>query len=102
MKNNKDNIYESLSVWGSLLITIIISLMFIFIIYIFVSWASERENVESNSESISFGIVQIKTGLQPEIIYDKETQIMYIMADGGYITPLLDSDGKVRKYEEEK
>lgn len=57
---------------------------------------------ESNSESMTFGIVQVKNGMQPEIIYDKETQIMYIMTDSGYITPLLDSNGKVRKYEEEK
>ena len=57
---------------------------------------------ESNSESMTFGIVKKKNGMQPEIIYDKETQIMYIMTDSGYITPLLDSNGKVRKYEEEK
>lgn len=68
----------------------------------YISWSSEKVNAESNSESISFGIVQVKTGLQPEIIYDKETQIMYIMTDSGCVTPLLDSNGKVRKYEEEK
>ena len=68
----------------------------------YISWSSEKVNAESNSESISFGIVQIKTGLQPEVIYDKKTRVMYVMTDSGYITPLLDSNGKVRKYEEEK
>lgn len=96
MKNNKDGTREFLFIFGAMVI-----IFFLTVIGIseYISWSSEKVNAESNSESISFGIVQVKTGLQPEVIYDKETRVMYVVTDSGYITPLLDSDGNAKKYE---
>lgn len=47
-----------------------------------------------------FAMAQAKDGLQPEIIYDKATKVMYIINDSGYITPLLNEDGSPVLYEE--
>lgn len=58
--------------------------------------SSEDNNTVSELE---FGIVQIKNGISPEVIYDKNTKIMYIMSDSGFITPLLDSDGNIKRYD---
>ena len=96
MRSNKDGTREFLFIFGAMVI-----IFFLTVIGIseYISWSSEKVNAESNSESISFGIVQVKTGLQPEVIYDKKTRVMYVVTDSGYITPLLDSDGNIRKYE---
>lgn len=79
----------------------VLTLLTIVVLIIATCGGSEKTKdvSESNSKNISFGIIQIKNGLHPEIIYDKETQIMYIVTDGGYITPLLDSDGTPKLYE---
>ena len=98
MKNNKDGTRDFLFIFGTMVIIFFLTVIGICISE-YISWSSEKVNAESNSESISFGIVQVKTGLQPEVIYDKETQIMYIVTDGGYITPLLNSDGTPKLYE---
>lgn len=93
------SLYE-IAISASIFTIVMLSIMLL--VCMFELFSRALDSSESNSESMTFGIVQVKNGVQPEIIYDKETQIMYIMTDSGYITPLLDSDGKVRKYEEEK
>ena len=61
-------------------------------------------SIDSNSntktvEQYQFGIIQVKDGIQPEIVYDKNTGVMYIISDSGYISPLLDAEGKPQLYE---
>ena len=59
-------------------------------------------NSNSNTKTVEqyqFGIIQVKDGIQPEIVYDKNTGVMYIISDSGYISPLLDAEGKPQLYE---
>lgn len=59
-------------------------------------------SVDSNTKTVEqyqFGIIQVKDGIQPEIVYDKNTGVMYIISDSGYISPLLDAEGKPQLYE---
>ena len=56
------------------------------------------DNANSQDDKIEFAIAQIKDGINPEVIYDKDTKIMYVISDNGSLALLLDSDGSPRKY----
>lgn len=61
-----------------------------------------RDNADNNTSpqdtKIEFAIAQVKDGINPEVIYDKNTKIMYVVSDNGSLTLLLNSDGSPKKY----
>lgn len=56
----------------------------------------------SNNMGYEFGIVQVKNTNQPEIIYDKDTKVMYFVSDNGNHTVMLNSDGTPKLFNNEE
>lgn len=54
----------------------------------------------SDTTGYEFGIAQIGATGQPEIIYDKDTKVMYLVSENGNHTVILNSDGTPKLYEE--
>ncbi len=81
---------------------LIVTSMILLCVWAGVSFGA-RDDTDNNANSqdvkIEFAIAQIKDGINPEIIYDKDTKIMYVVSDNGSLTLLLDSDGSPRKYD---
>ena len=55
----------------------------------------------SSNIGYEFGIAQIKNANQPEIIYDKDTKVMYLVSDNGNHTVILNSDGTPKLFNNE-
>ena len=56
----------------------------------------------SDTTGYEFGIAHIGATGQPEVIYDKDTKVMYLVSENGNHTVILNSDGTPRLYEEDK
>lgn len=59
--------------------------------------------IDIKGEQSSFGLIEEYNGF--DIVYDKETGVMYTMSNRAYaygiLTPLLNSDGAPKIYQEE-
>lgn len=55
-----------------------------------------------DSTGYEFGIAQIGATGQPEIIYDKDTKVMYLVSENGNHTVILNSDGSPKLYNAEE
>ena len=93
--------------------TAIISLLIIstvpFFIIAFASNKSENKDDNiiidtevSDTTGYEFGIAQIGAAGQPEIIYDKDTKVMYLVSENGNHTVILNSDGSPKLYSTEE
>ena len=58
--------------------------------------------VSDAATGYEFGIAQIGATGQPEIIYDKDTKVMYLVSENGNHTVILNSDGTPKLYEEDE
>ena len=56
----------------------------------------------SDTTGYEFGIAQIGATGQPEIIYDKDTKVMYLVSENGNHTVILNSDGSPKLYSTEE
>lgn len=56
----------------------------------------------SDTTGYEFGIAQIGATGQPEIIYDKDTKVMYLVSENGNHTVILNSDGSPKLYSAEE
>lgn len=56
----------------------------------------------SDTTEYEFGIAQIGATGQPEIIYDKDTKVMYLVSGNGNHTVILNSDGSPKLYNTEE
>lgn len=56
----------------------------------------------SDTTGYEFGTAQIGATGQPEIIYDKDTKVMYLVSENGSHTVILNSDSSPKLYNEEK
>lgn len=81
------------------LITWLYSILLVSLTLIIYKNYSTFKESTNNSNKYEIGIVQINDGIQPEIIYDKTTGVMYFISDSGIITPILKEDGKPQIYE---
>ena len=58
--------------------------------------------VSDTATGYEFGIAQIGATGQPEIIYDKDTKVMYLVSENGNHTVILNSDGSPKLYNAEE
>lgn len=87
--------------------TIIIMSILIYVRLVVLNEGDEFTESTTTTEGSSnigyeFGIAQIKNANQPEIIYDKETKVMYLVSDNGNHTVILNSDGTPKLFNNEK
>lgn len=61
---------------------------------------AEKESLSINSNGYEFGLIQTENGINPMIIYDKDTGTMYMVSESGNYQLMVDEDGKPRIFNE--